>query len=208
MADTRAIHGVTEAVVQLLRTSYSPAAFDNELEFRVFNARDFAAPLSNGVSLFLFRVYGFGQQRTPPGRLAPDGGRLQSELPLELHFLLTFWGGEPSLQHSVAGWAMRTLEDTPVIPSAVLNSVAPGIFRDDETVQIALAELATEDLFRIWDVLDVDIYELSVPYLARVVAIESEHVQPTSGGLVQDRSLQAAVVAGDAGSAAAASDRA
>ena len=196
MADFRAIRGVTEAVVHLLRTSYDSADFDNELEFRVYTARDFSNPISNGVSLFLYRVYGFGTQRMPPGRLAPNGERMQTELPLELHFLLTFWGREASLQHTIAGWAMRMLEDAPVIPSGVLNTVASGIFHDDESIQICLAELRTEDLFRIWDVLDVDIYQLSVPYLARVVSIESVHRnRAVEGGAVQDRTLQAAVMA-------------
>ena len=198
MADFRAIRGVSDAVIHLLRTSYDPANFDNELEFRVFTARDFSSPFSNGVSLFLYRVYGFGAQRTPPGRLSPTGDRLQTELPLELHFLLTFWGREASLQHTIAGWAMRTIEDSPVIPSGVLNTVAADMFRDDESIQICMAELRTEDLMRIWDVLDVDIYQLSVPYLARVVSIESDHERRAiEGGLIQDRTAQAAVVNGE-----------
>lgn len=196
MASFRAVRGVTEALIRLLQSSYVVDDFGNELEFRVFNARDFANPMSNGVSLFLYRIYGFGSQRTPTGRLGPNGETLQSELPLELHFMLTFWGGEPSLQHTIAGWAMRTLEDTPVLPAAVLNDTATGTFRDDELIQICLADLRTEDLLRIWDVLDVDIYQLSVPYLARVVSIESAQQLPVSGGPVQDRTLELAVPAG------------
>ena len=86
---------------------------------------------------------------------------------------------------------MRTLEDTPILPPAVLNSVAADTFREDELIQICLADLRTEDLFRIWDVLDLDIYQLSVPYLARVVSIESLQRQPVAGGPVQDRTLDA-----------------
>lgn len=203
MADFRAVRGVTEALARLLQSSYDPDDFGNELEFRVFNARDFANPMSNGVSLFLYRIYGFGSQRTPSGRLGPTGAPLHSELPLELHLLLTFWGGEPSLQHTIAGWAMRTLEDTPVIPATVLNDAAPGTFRNDELIQICLADLRTEDLLRIWDVLDVDIYQLSVPYLARVVSIESTQSRPISGGPVQDRTLDLAVPSGNPGFPAA-----
>lgn len=203
MASFRAVRGVTEALARLLQASYDPNDFGNELEFRVFNARDFANPMSNGVSLFLYRVYGFGNQRTPAGRLGPTGEPLQSELPLELHFLMTFWGGEPSLQHTIAGWAMRTLEDTPVIPATVLNDAAPGTFRNDELIQICLADLRTEDLLRIWDVLDVDIYQLSVPYLARVVSIESTQRRPVPGGPVQDRTMDLAVPSDDTGFPAA-----
>ncbi|MCR6650148.1 MAG: DUF4255 domain-containing protein [Cellvibrionaceae bacterium] len=70
---------------------------------------------------------------------------------------------------------MRLIEDTPVLPAAVLNSTTPDVFYPDETVDITLAELRTEDLFRIWDVLGVNAYQLSIPYVARVVHIDSSH---------------------------------
>ena len=60
---------------------------------------------------------------------------------------------------------MRTLEDNPILPAGLLNAIEPGIFRNDETVEICLAELRTEDLLRIWDVLGLNLYQLSVPYI-------------------------------------------
>ena len=113
---------------------------------------------------------------------------------MELHFLLTIWGKEYSLQHTLAGWIMRTLEDNPILPAGLLNAVEPAIFRNDETVEICLAELRTEDLLRIWDVLGLNIYQLSVPYVARIINIESQ--QPTvtvSDVLVQEREVKAAL---------------
>ena len=194
MADYRAIKGVTEAVIYLLRSSYRYEEFNNELEFRIFTSRDFAKPIANGASLFLYRIYPNGVHRTPAGRVGRDGRRLQTQLPVELHFLLTIWGKEYSLQHSVAGWIMRTLEDNPILPAGLLNATEPGIFRHDETVEICLAELRTEDLLRIWEVLGLNIYQLSVPYVARVINIESQ--QPTvtvSDVLVQEREVKAAL---------------
>jgi hypothetical protein len=103
-----------------------------------------------------------------------DGAKCDTALPLDLQFLITLWGGEASQQHSLAGWIMRVLEDTPVLPASVMNSVIPDVFREEESVQIVLADLSTEDLFRIWAGIGNNAYQLSIPYVARVAHIESE----------------------------------
>ena len=193
MADFRAVATVCEAVVELLRASYRPEDFNNELEFRVFTPRDFSSPMANGVSLFLYRIYPNGMNRRPSGRLGVDGRRLQTELPVELHLLLTIWGREASLQHAVAGWMMRTLEDTPLLAAGVLNAVTADVFRPDETVEVSLTELSTEDLLRIWEVLGLNVYQLSVPYIARVIHLESTLPEPTGGRAVQERALRMGV---------------
>ncbi len=49
-------------------------------------------------------------------------------------------------------------------------------------------ELANEDLLRIWEVLGLGSYQLSVPYVARVVTIESAvPLLAAEGRPVQDR---------------------
>lgn len=192
MADFRAIATVSEAVLQLLRSRYRPEDFDQQLEFRVFTAKDFAQPLTAGVSLFLYRIFPNGVQRTPPAPPQPEIGRSPSLLPLDLHFMLTVWGKEASLQHTLAGWMMRVLEDHPIFPAALLNAVSPGVFRPDETVEVSLTELTNEDLLRIWDTLVQNIYQLSVPYVARVVRIEAQRPLEEGGGLVQERAARAA----------------
>jgi hypothetical protein len=199
VADYRAVATVTETVLQLLRSNYQPADFDQELEFKVFTARDFTKPLNAGVSVFLYRIFPNGVQRTPFARPSPDGRRFPSLLPLELHMLLTVWGREASLQHTVAGWMMRVLEDHPIFPAGLLNAVTPGVFRPDETVELTLTELTNEDLLRIWDTLVQNVYQLSVPYVARVVRIESPRPLAEGGGLVQERVLRAGELASAGG---------
>jgi hypothetical protein len=192
MADYRAIATITEAVLQFLRSNYHPADFDQELEFKVFTAKDFSKPLNAGVSLFLYRIFPNGVHRTPPGRIGADGRRFQTLLPLDMHMLLTVWGREASLQHTIAGWMMRTLEDQPIYPASLLNAISPGVFHPEETVELSLTELTNEDLLRIWDTLVQNVYQLSVPYIARVVRIESTQHVDEGGGLVQERVLRAA----------------
>jgi hypothetical protein len=191
VADYRAVATVTETVLQFLRSHYRPDDFDQELEFKVFTAKDFTKPLNAGVSLFLYRIFPNGVQRTPPGRTTPDGRRFPTLLPLDLHMLLTVWGREASLQHTVAGWMMRTLEDQPIFPASLLNATTPGVFRPNETVELSLTELTNEDLLRIWDTLVQNVYQLSVPYVARVIRMESSRPLHEAGGLVQDRGLRA-----------------
>lgn len=193
MADYRAISAVTEGVLQLLRSSYRVEDFDQELEFKVFTAKDFAQPLSAGVSLFLYRIVPSGVGRTPPAGMRTDGSRAETLLPLDLQFMLTVWGRDASLQHAIAGWMMRVLEDHPIFPAAILNAVVPGSFRPEETVEICLSELTNEDLLRMWETLVQNVYQLSVPYVARIVRIESTRTLEVGGGLVQRRDFDMAV---------------
>lgn len=182
--------------MQLLRSNYDANDFNQELEFRVFTARDFANPIAAGVSLFLYRVVPCGVQRTPPGPMHIDGSVAETLLPVDLHFMLTVWGGEASLQHTIAGWMMRVIEDHPIFPAALLNAVIPSSFAPDETVEICLAELTNEDLLRMWDTLVQNVYQLTVPYVARIVRIQSTRRREQGGGLVQERVLQAAELDG------------
>jgi hypothetical protein len=173
MAGLLAVQTTCKAVIELLRQSYRPELIgtDQVLEFEVYGTEKFKSHMTAGVSLFLYRVYANANQRSP---LSPDAeGRLRrTQLPLDLHFFLTVWAKDASLQHALVGWMMRALEDFPVLPSALLNGAQPGVFQDDETVEIVIGQLNNEELMRIWDDLSTE-YQLSVPYIARVVRIDS-----------------------------------
>ena len=82
--------------------------------------------MEQGVSLFLYRVYHNGGARSPAGRTLPDGRRQRTRLPVDLHFLATAWARKASLQHEIAGWMMRVLEDNPVLPQACSTPPAPA----------------------------------------------------------------------------------
>jgi len=190
MATRSAIAATTEAIIRLLRSSYDPTQFNNApLDFQVYVADSFLTPMEEGVSLLLYRIFPDGTHRTPPGRIQPNGQRGPTKLPLELHFLLTAWAKTASLQHEIAGWMMRTLEDNAVLYPSLLNVYKPDVFYPEETVEIVLAQLSTEDLFDIWDVIIRHVYQLSVPYVARVVRIESTLTRPAAGP-VQERLME------------------
>jgi hypothetical protein len=156
------------------------------LQFEVYHAEDFKSHMTAGVSLFLYRILPNSTLRSPVKRFA-DGSSRTPQLLLDLHFFLTAWAPRASLQHAIISWAMRTLEDRPILPGALLNGVSPGVFDEDETVEITLGQITNEELMRIWDDLSVE-YQLSVPYIARVLRIDSLVEQPVDG-IVEQRQM-------------------
>lgn len=176
MADFRAITVFCDAVIHLLKTNCRLEDFGNiPLAFQVGMPR-VSKPITSGVTLSLYRIYPNSSNRIPAGRVNPDGTRQKTKLPIDLHLLLTAWGNEPSLQLTIAGWMMRVLEDTPIIPVNLLNSGDKDVFKQDEDVEITIGELTNDDLFRIWEKLTDLPYQISVPYVARNVRIESDQL--------------------------------
>jgi hypothetical protein len=175
MATYRAVEAACEAVVRLLQQSWRSELFDHtDLQFAVYRTKDFDTPMETGVSLFLYRVTVNSIQRTPPAKPGPGGRPRRPQLPLDLHFLLMPWAKSASLEQFILGWMMRTIEDTPILPAGILNTLTtPDVFGAEETVEIVVGQLSNEEMFRIWDVLPTR-YQISVPYIARVVRIDSE----------------------------------
>jgi len=189
MADIHAIQTTCDAVIRYLQESYRADLIEPQLnlQFAVFSTDDFKEHMAAGVSLFLYRVYVNQTQRSHTIRDI-DGKTRPPSLLLDLHFFLTVWAQKASLQHAILGWAMRMIEDRPVMPASLLNGVRGGVFRDDENVEIVAGQLTNEELMRIWDDLPAE-YHLSVPYVARIVRIESS-LELTSASLVKQRRLE------------------
>lgn len=182
--------------MRLLQESYRPDLIEpaTNLQFEVYGTEDFRDHMAQGVSLFLYRVHLNATQRSPLVK-DPSGGLRRELLPLDLHFFVTVWAPKASLQHAILGWAMRLLEDNPVLPSSLLNGVRADTFRGDETVELIAGALTNEELMRIWDDLSAD-YQLSVPYVARVVRIESLR-ELAEGGPVTERRFEYGALKGD-----------
>ncbi len=182
--------------MRLLQESYRPDLIEpaTSLQFEVYGTADFKDHMSQGVSLFLYRIHVNATQRSPLVK-DPVGNMRRQLLPLDLHFFVTAWAPKASLQHAILGWALRLLEDNPVLPSSLLNGVREDTFRGDETVELVSGQLTNEELMRIWDDLGTE-YQLSVPYVARVVRIESLH-EVSSGAPVTRRQFEYGALKGD-----------
>lgn len=197
MANYRAYEAVCQSIVDLLNDNYDPADFTTALEFDVFSVNDFKAGLTAGVSVFLYRATVNGALRTPPGRLAPNGEREIPRLPIDLHLVLTVWAAQASTQHAIAAWMMRILEDYPILPPGLLNRAVGSTFQPNESVELAIDDLPTEELLHLWELIGPQSYQLSVPYRARNIRIDSE-LRETEHEAVQERLNRYGVVTEEA----------
>lgn len=186
MARYRAYEAVCHSIADLLGDNYDAADFSPTLEFEVFSVGDFRDGLAAGVSVFLYRATVNGSLRMPPGRLEANGDRAIPRLPIDLHLVLTVWAAEASTQQAIAGWTMRTLEDYPILPPGLLNRSVADTFAADESVELAIDDLPTEDLLQLWELIGPDSYQLSIPYRARNIRLDSDLTE-SAHDAVQDR---------------------
>lgn len=188
MAIYPAIAATSEAVLGLLQSAAVGGEFET-VEFAHYQAGDLASPMAEGVSLYLYRVTVSGNRNLPP-QVGRDGKRYRPPIPLDLHFLVTAWAETATRQQRLLGFAVRTLEDTPILPAGVLNqhSPEPDVFRPDETVELVFESVSVQDFAYIWDVAQTK-EQPSATYVARMVEIESR-VSVDDAGLVQTRALE------------------
>jgi hypothetical protein len=187
MARYQAIAAMSEAVLGLLRTASAGGEFDG-VELSHYGSASFQSPMSLGLSLYLYRI-SVNAARNRPWRLGPDGRRYRPSIPLDAHFLLTAWAEDPIKQQRMLGFAIRTLEDTPILPAGVLNQHAPepDVFRPDETVELVFESVSVQDASYIWEVAQTK-EQPSATYVARMIELESTAVEEPVP-LVQTRQL-------------------
>lgn len=132
-----------------------------------------------GLSVLLYRVDFDKTMRAAWAAVGHADGR--GHLPLDLHYLLTPWADNAEHQHMIIGRAMQLLERramlsgpllyVPALPPTPTYADEPAASTTD-SVQMVLEDISTEALMRIFDTLPGD-YRLSVPYIARVVRIDT-----------------------------------
>jgi hypothetical protein len=189
MASFQAIGSVAEAVARLLAQSWQPSRLNGiELQFEVYQGKDFSAPMDAGISVFVYQVAVNRVQRTLP----PPQPGYRRPLPIDIYLLLTAWAQDASAEHDILGWAMRAIDDNPILSSGFLNAAIPGVFRPEETVELVPAEMTNEEVFQLWQVLPNSL-QLSIPYVARVVRVDSD-IQLPVGALVTSRELEFSTV--------------
>jgi hypothetical protein len=124
------------------------------------------------LTLYLYRVTMNEHLRGARRVIEPA----QSNVPLsvDLHYLLTVWSQDAPDEQVILAWAMRQLQQHPLLDQSSLSSEAE--WGAGEYVQVIPAELSNEDIMRIWDALKPS-YRLSVSYIARVVRIDGDASQ-------------------------------
>jgi hypothetical protein len=175
MATYPAIAVTGQAILKLLADSCPRAEFA-AARFELFQIGNFSQsqPMEEGISLYLYRVGLNAARRNLLYHTKANGQRYRAPLPLDLYFLMTAWGKTAAKQQRLLGWAMRVLEDTPLLPTALLNDVGPELetFQPNEAVEIIFEPLSLQDMYNIWTTMKAS-PQLSANYVARAVSIDS-----------------------------------
>lgn len=194
MSNYLAIATVTAALMDLLQGTVSvPGTV-------VTTQRPEAA--SNGaqndpkINLYMYQVmsnaawrnHEISIRRADPNGATADRGKDKMEyhplVPLNLHYLLSFYGAESELQpQRLLGSAVGTLQANARLPlSAVRNAIENRPYLSDsdlpfqleniEHIQLTPIKLDLEEMSKIWSVFFQVPYALSIAYEASVVLIE------------------------------------
>jgi len=186
MAGPYAVAAVGKAILSVLasavpKTEFSGAVFD------LYQSKNLQAPMEEGVSLYLHRVTPANNVRNLPPRVALDGRRYRPSMPLDLHYLLIAWAQNAFKQQRLLGWAMRVLEDTPLLPASLLNAYGPepDTFGENEYADILLETISIQDMNVIWDTAKPQMQPCAA-YVVRMISIESR-LEWIDAALVQTR---------------------
>ena len=195
MATRQAIASVGQAITGLLSDACPKPEFAGA-RFELFQPSSFQAPFDEGISLFLYRVTVSTVRRSLPPRVDPAGLRYKAPLPVDLSYMLTPWARTASRQHRLLGWAMRVLQDTPVLGSGVLNHYGSeaDVFRPDEAVELFVDQVPLLDMGAIWEVAKHN-QQPSVIYIVRGLNIDSDQ-RLDDPALVSERVFEYARVTG------------
>lgn len=181
MANSSAIAMTGRSLVRLLDVSFTqhPPVEGRNTRAVLVRTDDFAenarteAIGSPALSVFLYRIDFNKTMRAAWSAVGHTAGR--AHLALDLHYLITPWAENAEFEQLILGQAMQCLETTPILGGPLLQSL--GDWAPNECLQVVLEEVPTEAVMRTFDSLPTD-YRLSVPYIARVLRIDSREAHP------------------------------
>jgi hypothetical protein len=159
-ADVQPISGKTSRAVLVRTTDFEEANVPTAIG-------------SPALSIYLYRADFNKTMRASWSAVGNQDGL--GHLVLDLHFLLTAWADNAEFEHRIIGRTMQVLETKPVLSGPLLDS--SGSWAPTETVSLVLEEISTEAVMRTFDSLPTD-YRLSIPYIARMVRIDSLKAAP------------------------------
>jgi len=174
MANVFATHSVGNSLMTYLKNAYpEPLRTDHPFDFKLISSGELSTghDPQNTVTLFLFRITQNEYLRSR--KISSDPPNANPPLSIDLHYLLTVWSDNALVEQTVMSWVMRELQMHPVLDSSSLSPEAA--WGPADLVQLIPAELSSDELFRIWDLLEPK-FRLSVSYIARVVRIDTDTV--------------------------------
>ncbi len=188
MATWNAIAATSKALLAVLEEGFPRDRFPISPSFDLVQPPRLAGntALPDGIAVCLWRVAVNPRRSLPPRRNA-EGERFKPSLPLDLHYLLVPSATAADTQQRLLGWALRELEDHPVLTSGELNRqlAEPTVFAPDEAVELVADPLALADFLALWDKAKATL-PVAMGYTARMLLIDSE-VSMSEGPPVRER---------------------
>jgi Pvc16 N-terminal domain len=134
-----------------------------------------------GLSLFFYRADINKTTRAAWSAVGSLDGIVH--LPIDLHFLIAPWDDNAEFELEILGRAMECLETTPILRGPLLHP--DGGWATNEAIQVVLEDISQDSVLQTFDSLAAK-FRLSVPYVARVLRIESRDpiVRPDVGTVV------------------------
>lgn len=161
------------------------------------------APESASVNLYLYQVTANPALRNVdlPLRGSDGGLRQRAACGFDLHYLLTFYGSQQSLEpERLLGGVLRTLHEQAILARRSLEQLIndpqngyPDLNRSDlhraaELVKFRPLPLSLEELSKLWSVFLQTPYTLSAAYVGSLVLIESD-IAPAAALPVRSRQI-------------------
>lgn len=128
---------------------------------------------SPALTIFLYRVDFNKTMRAAWSAIGSQDGN--AHLAVDLHYLVTPWADNAEFEHRILGRVLQCIETTPMLSGPLLHPSTN--WSANESIQLITEDVSTEGVMRIFDSLPTD-YRLSVPYIARVVRIDSRQAAP------------------------------
>jgi hypothetical protein len=181
MAGSAAIASVGKSIERLIEASFEesqPIAEKNTHAVLV-RSEDFSKENavnnigSPALSVFLYRIGINKTMRAAWSAVGFHDGL--AHLALDLHYLISAWAENAEYEHRILGRAMQCLETMPILTGPLLYP--SDDWGASEGLQLTMDEVSPEEVMRIFDSLPTD-YRLSVPYVARVLRLDSRRAQP------------------------------
>ena len=188
MSNALAIATVTETLRQILDAVVGATVGGAHATALSPDSPEEALP-AKGVNIFLYQVSPNPALRNAdlPTRAA-DGTLLRRpQAALDLHYLLTFYGNDATLdQQRLLGAVSLALHANPVLPRSMIQFVqantaflnGANLAQQPELVRFVPVNFSLEELSKLWSFLLKIDYVLSAAYMASVVLIETDDAVP------------------------------
>jgi len=194
MARAQGIAAVSATLLGLLRDRYPRDEFGPSLAFELYQARNFDAPMKEGIAICLWRVAPNTGRRNFTSRTDALGRRFRGSLPIDLFYLIVPYAEQAERQQRLLGWAMRAMHELGTLAPTQLNHylAESDVFAEAESLDAVGDPLGVGDYLTLWDRLKR--LPPAATYVLRMLLLDSE-IPIEEHPLVEERNFDMGVLA-------------